>query len=141
MTDDPLKAVLDNLAAEAEQRWGFTYCECPDCEFSVVVATADLAGGAFKVACSMCWQDSGHEIAMTTRPATDADKPEGADARYRPMHSFKCSSCGNDCLSDVTDAEAQAEFEELYGQPLDRAKHPAICDDCHKRRMAARLDR
>lgn len=22
----------------------FTYCECPDCQFSVVVSTADLAG-------------------------------------------------------------------------------------------------
>lgn len=139
--DDKLKNTLDALAADADRKWGsflFTYCECPACQYSVVVATAELMGGEKKVACTLCWLDSQHAVAMTERPANDSDRPEGPDARYAPLRSFVCAMCGNDCLSSVNDAEAQAEFEELYGQPYDPAKHPPICDDCHKLRMAMR---
>lgn len=113
----------------------FTYCECPDCEFSVVVASADLVGG-IKVACALCWDDSGHTVAMVARPATDADKPEGPDARYAPMPRFTCADCERECLSSVSEAEATAEFEELYHRPVDD-KAKQICDDCHRLRMKA----
>jgi hypothetical protein len=137
MTDD-LGRVLDQLAAEAERKWGFTYCECPACEFSVVVASSVFIGPDVKVACEMCWQDNGHMVPMTTRPATDADKPEGPDARYAPLERFTCADCGRECLSSVSEAEAKAEFEEIYHRPLDAVTATvACCDDCHKLRMAA----
>jgi hypothetical protein len=115
----------------------FTYCECPHCQFSVVVAASDIGPGE-AVGCSLCWEDSWHEVAMTTRPATDVDKPEGADARFAPMTHFICHDCGKQCLSTVPEAEAQTEFEELYHRPLDRTKHPSICHDCFLIRQAMR---
>lgn len=137
MTEKPLKDVLDGLAAGAEQRWGFTYCECPVCEFSVVIASADLAGDK-RVACQICELDNGRLVAMTMRPATDADRPEGVDARKRPMPHFTCAHCGRECLSPASEDKAVAEFKALYGVEPDPKKHPAICDDCFKLHQAKR---
>lgn len=117
----------------------FTFCECPVCEYSVVVATADLAHGA-KVACTLCWSDSMHLEPMTERPALPGDKPEGPDARVRPMPRFTCSQCGKNCLSPNNDESAAAnEFEAIYGIPCDPAKHAPRCDDCHKLALRERF--
>lgn len=139
MTDDPVKRVLDELALGAEKRWGltslFTYLECPECEFDMVLAAADIGPG-MKVACPLCHQDTFRAVAMTERPATDADKPEGPDSRYAPLDHFTCKLCGRECISTVPPSEAQAEFEEIYHEPFDPKKHPAICHDCHLVRLA-----
>lgn len=55
----------------------FDYYECPDCGFSSVQRD-DFTGST---ACPLCAGDSGHDVGMRRRPATDADKPEGFDAR------------------------------------------------------------
>lgn len=140
MTKPGLTRVLDELALGAEQRWGktnlFTYCECPDCQFSVVVLSADLVGGTV-VACELCWTDSQHMVPMTARPATDADKPEGVDARFAPLERFICAQCGRECLSSVREDEARAEFEERFGKFDAKNEHEALCDDCDRLRMKA----
>jgi hypothetical protein len=55
----------------------FVYFECPECEFSSV-QRADFIGSEL---CPLCADDTGHDVRMARRPATDADKPEGFDAR------------------------------------------------------------
>lgn len=57
---------------------GFDYFECPLCGFdSVQRSTFD---GSYY--CPLCAGDSGHDVAMTRRPATAEDgKVEGFDAR------------------------------------------------------------
>lgn len=55
----------------------FTYFECPECGFSSVQRD-DYRGST---ACPLCAGDSGHDVGMHYRDATDADKPEGFDAR------------------------------------------------------------
>lgn len=56
----------------------FHYGECPVCEFSVVTEgiPPKLASN-----CGMCAADNGRDVWMRFREATDADKPEGYDAR------------------------------------------------------------
>lgn len=56
----------------------FFYGECPACEFSVVTKgiPPKLASN-----CGLCAEDSGRDVWMTFRPATDEDKAEGYDAR------------------------------------------------------------
>jgi hypothetical protein len=110
----------------------FTYCECPVCEYSVVVLTSELGDGAYKVACPICHEDNNRMVAMTPRPARDGDKPEGIDARARPMPRFICASCARECLSPLSEDEALVEFEQLYGMRPDPAKHLPICDDCFR---------
>jgi hypothetical protein len=109
----------------------FLFCECPDCQYSVVVRASDL--GSDKLACPLCWQDNQRLVAMTSRPALDTDQPEDLDVRKQPAGGalFTCSSCGRSCMSRWSEADAQAEFELQYGRPADPDQHPAICDDCH----------
>lgn len=57
----------------------FFHWECPDCEFDIV-----LKAGAPRPYCPLCAVDNHHEVAMTGRPATDADQPEGLDERSAP---------------------------------------------------------
>lgn len=133
--DDKLKNTLDALAADADRKWGsflFTYCECPACQYSLVIETADLEDGTKKVACPLCWLDNQNMVAMTERAAREADSPEGPDARYLPLANYTCAKCGRQCLSSVDDSDARREFEEDHGIPFDAAKHPPICDDCFK---------
>lgn len=56
----------------------FYYGECPECQFSVVVAKVPpkLASN-----CGLCAEDSGRDVYMHFRPATDDDTAEGYDAR------------------------------------------------------------
>jgi hypothetical protein len=56
----------------------YHYGECPACEFSVVTegVPPPLARN-----CGMCAADSGRDVWMKFRTATDDDKPEGYDAR------------------------------------------------------------
>lgn len=56
---------------------GFDYFECPDCGFDSV----QLSTFSGSYACPLCAGDSGHDVAMNRRTATDEDKPEGFDAR------------------------------------------------------------
>ena len=55
----------------------FDFYECPECGFSSV-QRSDFRGSRV---CPLCAGDSGHDVGMRCRPATDADKPEGFDAR------------------------------------------------------------
>jgi len=57
----------------------YFYCECPECEFSLVIEGNDPKVG--KINCPLCLEDCGHYTKMTERPARDADQPEGYDAR------------------------------------------------------------
>lgn len=56
----------------------FVYGECPECQFSVILAQEPpkLASN-----CGLCAEDSGRDVWMRFRPATDEDKAEGYDAR------------------------------------------------------------
>lgn len=116
----------------------FTYCECPVCEYSVVVATKVLEGGAYRIACPLCDGDNNKLVAMEGRPATDSDRPEGPDARERSMPAFTCNACGRECLSRVSEAQANAEFKALYGVSVDKTKNKPICTDCFNQAMALR---
>jgi len=64
------------MNAEAQMN-DFIYFECPECGFSSV-QREDFGGSP---TCSLCAGDSGHDVRMGCRVATDADKPEGFDAR------------------------------------------------------------
>lgn len=55
---------------------GFTYWECRDCGFDAV--TPDTAPTPI---CPLCAGDSGRDVDMSGRPATDEDVVEGVDAR------------------------------------------------------------
>lgn len=55
----------------------YDYFECPDCGFSSV----QLSTFNGSEICIHCAGDCGHDVRMTRRTATDADKPEGKDAR------------------------------------------------------------
>lgn len=55
----------------------FEFYECPECGFSSV-QRLDFNGSK---ACPMCAGDSGHDVRLSCRPATDSDRPEGFDAR------------------------------------------------------------
>lgn len=58
----------------------FDYFECRVCGFdSVQLSDFDGSDG-----CPLCAEDCGHWNKMSRRPATDADKPEGFDARLMP---------------------------------------------------------
>lgn len=61
-----------------EVRNQFVYGECPECQFSVILAQEPpkLASN-----CGLCAEDSGRDVWMRFRPATDDDKAEGYDAR------------------------------------------------------------
>ena len=61
---------------------GYTYSECPECGFDSVL-TDKVADGASR-ACPLCAGDSGHDVRMRQRVASDADKPEGRDMRPAP---------------------------------------------------------
>jgi hypothetical protein len=52
----------------------FFYCECPECEYSVVSESSEEW-------CFLCAGDSGHDVQMHCREAAASDKPEGGDAR------------------------------------------------------------
>jgi hypothetical protein len=52
----------------------FFYCECPECEFSIVSMEPEQD-------CWLCASDNNHSVRMQCREATAADKPEGYDAR------------------------------------------------------------
>lgn len=54
----------------------FLFCECPVCEFSVVVE----ADGR-PIYCYLCASDNGRDVQMQVRAAEPDDKPEGHDAR------------------------------------------------------------
>lgn len=56
---------------------GFDYFECPSCGFSSVQAES-FDGSEY---CPVCAGDCGHDVMMRRRPATDADRAEGFDAR------------------------------------------------------------
>ena len=114
----------------------YSYCECPICEYSVVVLTSELADG-YMIACPICWRQSRGTtpVGMIARPALDSDRPEGIDARSVELPLFTCAKCGNQCLSPVSEETARAEFKALHGvYPDEKAK--AICDDCFKLEMA-----
>ena len=55
---------------------GYTYHECPDCEYDMI--TKETAGQCW---CPLCAGDSSHDVRMKSRPATEGDKVEGFDAR------------------------------------------------------------
>jgi len=56
----------------------FYYGECPECQFSVITNAIPpkLASN-----CGLCAEDSGRDVWMRFREATDDDKAEGYDAR------------------------------------------------------------
>lgn len=55
----------------------FVYWKCPECDFDAVTD-----GGSYATTyCPVCAGDTGRDVAMHSRPATDDDKPEGIDAR------------------------------------------------------------
>lgn len=53
---------------------GFTFCECPDCEFTAIYRTVDRPIAGF--VCALCLEDNGHVVAMTERDATNDDGAE-----------------------------------------------------------------
>lgn len=59
----------------------FTHYKCPECEFTCILPDS------FKDECScpMCASDTGHDVTMKSRPATEDDKVEGYDARKDPQ--------------------------------------------------------
>lgn len=48
---------------------------------------------------------------------------------------YRCDGCGDVCISDWTDEEAEAEYVRAFGKPLDRAGAVTLCDDCYKRAL------
>ena len=56
----------------------YVYGECPECQFSVVLRQEPpkLASN-----CGLCAEDSGRDVWMRFRTATDQDVAEGYDAR------------------------------------------------------------
>lgn len=119
----------------------FTWCECPVCEYSVVVATKVLEGGKYRIACPLCASDNLKLVAMEGRPVTDADRPEGPDAREQSMPAYTCAKCGRECLSSVSEAQANAEFKALYGVSVDREKNKPVCTECFNLAMAQRAEK
>jgi len=71
---------------------GFTFFECPECEFTIVLRnivapclteTQARALNSQPIACPMCAGDSGHDVTMKSRPCREDDKrAEGRDDRY-----------------------------------------------------------
>ena len=57
------------------------YLECPQCQFDTVLSRREFIQATGEHLCPLCAADSGQEARMKSRPATDADKPEGYDAR------------------------------------------------------------
>jgi hypothetical protein len=55
----------------------FAYFQCQECEFDSV-QNASFKGAYY---CPVCAGDTGREVRMGRRPATEEDKPEGFDAR------------------------------------------------------------
>lgn len=62
---------------------GFVYWECKDCGFDAVTTSIELVSprGRRTLTCPLCAGDSGREVPMKCRVATDEDKVEGKDAR------------------------------------------------------------
>lgn len=56
----------------------YIYCECPVCEFSLVLNEDTMIP---PVHCSLCAGDSGRDVKMLSREARPTDIPEGHDAR------------------------------------------------------------
>lgn len=69
------------LSVPAEGGGGFTYFECPVCEFSSVLRNADAGGPNY---CPMCDGDNGRDVHLNSRPALATDKAEGRDDRTIP---------------------------------------------------------
>lgn len=68
---------------------GFIYFECPDCGFDSVQRD-DFDG---RSDCPLCAGDSGRDVVMRKRPATDDDIPEGFDARKGPREEQERARC------------------------------------------------
>lgn len=45
--------------------------------------------------------------------------------------TYQCARCGGKFENAWTDEEAEAEYEQLFGQPLDKNRAVVLCDDCY----------
>lgn len=58
----------------------YLWFACPVCEYTIVLSKR-VADGT-KVACLLCFQDTGHDVTMTCQGEPSPDiQPEGFDAR------------------------------------------------------------
>lgn len=96
----------------------FMYYECPVCEFSLVLDKETVVG---KVHCTLCAGDNGREVVMLGRAATEADTPEGHDARR------------------ALSAPAKAELGASMTQYISDHKKVAFIDKIAKPKFQARV--
>jgi DNA-directed RNA polymerase subunit RPC12/RpoP len=47
------------------------------------------------------------------------------------MTTYRCARCGEEFINNWSEEEAEAEYERLFGRPLDRDRAVVLCDDCH----------
>lgn len=96
----------------------YLYCECPACDFSLVVDRSKIVGQT--VHCSLCASDNGRTVAMIARQAEDTDVAEGFDAR-------KAKSPENKALTNFDGMsesffKTQKEFVEKLSRPKFQAR-------------------
>lgn len=69
-----------------EKLTGFTYYECPTCQYDTILQTD---GEHKNVYCPLCADDNGKDVIMRGSVATVADRPEGRDDRMHDEDAQK----------------------------------------------------